>query len=74
MRAGPEGNAERAVPSGGAGACRDQVMVTLEKIAWLCGEGEQWLRPEKRSAGVMMFYKARARLRAPDCRDSGCEA
>ena len=39
-----------------------QVMVTMEKIAWLCAEGEQWLAPEKRSAGVMMFYKARTPL------------
>jgi acyl-CoA reductase-like NAD-dependent aldehyde dehydrogenase len=34
-----------------------EVMVTLEKINWLCDEGEQWLRPERRSAGTMMFYK-----------------
>ena len=38
-----------------------EVMVTLEKIAWLCAEGEAWLAPEPRSAGVMMFYK-RARV------------
>jgi len=34
-----------------------EVMVTLEKIAWLCAEGEAWLAPERRSAGLMMFYK-----------------
>ena len=34
-----------------------EVMVTLEKIQWLCAEGERWLAPEARSAGVMMFYK-----------------
>lgn len=35
-----------------------EVMVTLEKIEWLCSEGEAWLRPERRSAGRMMFYKS----------------
>ena len=34
-----------------------EVMVTLEKIAWLCAEGEAWQAPERRSAGLMMFYK-----------------
>ena len=34
-----------------------EVMVTLEKIQWLCAEGERWLAPERRSAGTMMFYK-----------------
>lgn len=33
----------------------------MEKIAWLCAEGERWLRPEARSAGRMQFYK-RARV------------
>jgi acyl-CoA reductase-like NAD-dependent aldehyde dehydrogenase len=28
-----------------------EVMVTLEKIQWLCAEGERWLAPEQRSAG-----------------------
>lgn len=32
-------------------------MVTMEKIAWLCKEGERHLKPERRSAGVMQFYK-----------------
>ncbi len=50
-------------------ACRDsgkapvdaafgEVMTTCEKLAWLISEGERWLRPEARSAGRMMFYKA----------------
>ena len=50
-------------------ACRDsgkapvdaafgEVMTTCEKLAWLVGEGERWLRPERRSPGRMMFYKA----------------
>lgn len=34
-----------------------EVLVTLEKLSWLCSEGEQCLRPEKRSAGRMLFYK-----------------
>ena len=38
-----------------------EVLVTLEKLAWLVNEGEQWLRPETRSAGRMLFYK-RARV------------
>jgi len=35
-----------------------EILVTLEKIRWLLREGEQWLRPERRSAGMMMFYKS----------------
>jgi len=35
-----------------------ELIVTCEKIKWLCAEGEKWLRPERRSAGIMMFYKA----------------
>lgn len=34
-----------------------EVLVTLEKIRWLCNEGEKWLKPEYRSSGAMMFYK-----------------
>ena len=34
-----------------------EVIVTLEKCKWLLKEGERWLRPEKRSSGLMMFYK-----------------
>lgn len=34
-----------------------EVMVTLEKIEWLCQEGEKALRPERRKPGKMMFYK-----------------
>ena len=35
-----------------------EILVTLEKIKWLLREGEHWLKPEKRSAGLMMFYKS----------------
>ena len=38
-----------------------EVLVTLEKLACLCAEGEEWLRPERRSSGRMLAYK-RARL------------
>ena len=38
-----------------------EVLVTLEKLAWLCSEGEACLKPEYRSAGRMLFYK-RARI------------
>jgi len=38
-----------------------EVLVTLEKLSWICAEGERWLRPEARSAGRMLFYK-RARV------------
>ena len=31
-----------------------EVMVTCEKISWLIREGERWLKPEKRSPGVMV--------------------
>ena len=34
-----------------------EVLVTLEKLSWLCAEGEACLRPERRSAGRMLFYK-----------------
>ncbi|MEW5302973.1 MAG: hypothetical protein WDW38_003925 [Sanguina aurantia] len=34
-----------------------EVVVTCEKIHWLCNEGEGHLKPEKRSAGIMAFYK-----------------
>lgn len=34
-----------------------EVLVTLEKIAWLLAEGERWLAPERRSAGSLVFYK-----------------
>ena len=34
-----------------------EVLVTLEKLSWLCAAGEGCLRPEKRSAGRMLFYK-----------------
>lgn len=39
-------------------AIMGEVMVTCEKIHWLCKEGEKFLRPEKRSAGIMSFYKS----------------
>jgi len=35
-----------------------EVLVTLEKIQWLCSEGETHLRPERRSAGRVCFYKS----------------
>ena len=35
-----------------------EILVTLEKIKWLLREGERWLKPERRSAGLMMFYKS----------------
>lgn len=35
-----------------------EVVVTCEKIHWLVNEGEKWLKPEKRSAGIMSFYKS----------------
>lgn len=35
-----------------------EVVVTCEKIHWLCDEGERWLRPERRSPGRMSFFKA----------------
>jgi len=35
-----------------------EVIVTCEKIHWLCNEGERWLKPEKRSSGILSFYKA----------------
>ena len=31
-----------------------EVMVTCEKIAWLLREGERYLKPERRSPGVMV--------------------
>ena len=31
-----------------------EVVVTCEKIHWLCKEGEKHLRPERRSAGIMV--------------------
>lgn len=34
-----------------------EMLTTLEKCVWLEGEGERWLRPERRSAGRMMSYK-----------------
>ncbi|GLI61056.1 hypothetical protein VaNZ11_003318, partial [Volvox africanus] len=35
-----------------------EVVVTCEKLHWLCKEGERYLRPEHRSSGIMSFYKA----------------
>ena len=31
-----------------------EVMVTCEKIWWLLRQGERWLQPEKRGAGIMV--------------------
>ena len=33
-------------------------MTTCEKLWWLIKEGEEVLRPERRSSGRMMFYKS----------------
>ena len=46
-------------PQPAVDAAFGEILVTCEKIAWLLGEGERWLLPEKRSAGKMMFYKVR---------------
>ena len=35
-----------------------EVMVTCEKIAWLIREGERYLKPERRSPGVMVMFRA----------------
>ena len=43
-----------------------EILVTLEKIKWLLAEGERWLRPERRSSGLMMFYKT-ARVEYRPC-------
>lgn len=34
-----------------------EVLCTCEKIWWLLSYGETYLKPEYRSAGIMMFYK-----------------
>ncbi|DBB05797.1 TPA: hypothetical protein ACH3X3_009810 [Trebouxia sp. C0006] len=39
-------------------AALGEVMVTCEKIWWLIKHGQKWLKPEQRSAGIMMFYKS----------------
>lgn len=39
-------------------AALGEVMVTCEKIWWLIKHGQKWLKPEHRSAGIMMFYKS----------------
>ena len=31
-----------------------EIVTTCEKIHWLVREGERWLKPEKRSAGLMV--------------------
>jgi len=35
-----------------------EVLCTCEKIWWLLREGETYLKPEYRTSGIMMFYKA----------------
>ncbi|GAX82092.1 hypothetical protein CEUSTIGMA_g9520.t1 [Chlamydomonas eustigma] len=35
-----------------------EIVTTCEKIHWLVNEGEKWLKPERRSAGLMSFYKS----------------
>jgi hypothetical protein len=34
-----------------------EVLVTLEKLQWLCSSGEACLKPERRPPGRMLFYK-----------------
>ena len=31
-----------------------EIVTTCEKIHWLISEGEKWLKPERRSAGLMV--------------------
>ena len=31
-----------------------EIVTTCEKIHWLIREGEKWLKPENRSAGLMV--------------------
>ena len=31
-----------------------EIVTTCEKIHWLIREGEKWLKPERRSAGLMV--------------------
>jgi acyl-CoA reductase-like NAD-dependent aldehyde dehydrogenase len=33
-----------------------ELIVTCEKIRWLLSEGGRWLKPEKRSSGVMVRF------------------
>ena len=35
-------------------AALGEVMVTCEKIWWLVKHGQKWLKPEHRSAGIMV--------------------
>ena len=35
-------------------AALGEVMVTCEKIWWLIKHGQKWLKPEQRSAGIMV--------------------
>ena len=35
-----------------------ELIVTCEKLKWLMGYGEKYLRPEKRYPGIMQFYKS----------------
>lgn len=42
-----------------------EIMVTCEKIHWLCKEGEHYLRPEKRSAGILVSHACMHASRLP---------
>ena len=37
-------------------AALGEVMVTCEKIWWLVKTGQKWLKPEYRSAGIMVCF------------------
>lgn len=43
-------------------AALGEVMTTCEKLSWLIREGEQHLRPEKRTAGLMVRFSEYAGL------------
>ena len=38
-------------------AALGEVMVTCEKIWWLLKNGQKWLKPEYRSAGIMVLFR-----------------
>ena len=37
-------------------AALGEVMVTCEKIWWLLKNGQKWLKPDYRSAGIMVLF------------------
>eukprot|EP00172_Hildenbrandia_rubra_P001169 Plantae.Rhodophyta-Hildenbrandia_rubra.ctg1723.p1 GENE.Plantae.Rhodophyta-Hildenbrandia_rubra.ctg1723~~Plantae.Rhodophyta-Hildenbrandia_rubra.ctg1723.p1 ORF type:complete len:669 (-),score=111.60 Plantae.Rhodophyta-Hildenbrandia_rubra.ctg1723:2772-4778(-) len=34
-----------------------EIVTTLEKLRWVCDEGERWIKPEKRSTGPLTGHK-----------------